>query len=202
MTYFRADTLIIAKMIDKDCLRYTADNTPTLITIFSIKSKSTDEVFLAVKLTGDDAEINSKKPLIENWFEITGELIPNTPQYAEYPLPAISVKAKTIRSLPIASSSLVYCEVVGRLTNEPEHVVKSNTYEFVRYSLAVNRPKSEKVSYFDISVFRQNLIKLVKEHTHKGQTVFSSGELAFYKQGTKKVPSYSIKLDRLVTFEK
>jgi hypothetical protein len=198
MNYFRADAHLIGKMVDKDCLRFTADNLATLITIFSIQTRSGKDVQIAVLVIGDDAEKISRLDANDTWFEVKGPLRDGTPPYSEYHLPAISIKAGSITQIPDASHSLINCEVIGRLTGDPEHIIKSNNFEFVRFTLAVNRESKGKAHYFGFSVFKPSLIERVKKDAKKGATVFSSGELTFFNQSNKPIPSSAIKLENLV----
>ncbi len=205
MKYFRADAQMIAKMVDKDCLRYTADNIATLITIFNIPSKSSADNLFPVLIVGDQAETisrldSSKLDTSEAWFEVKGQLRNKAPSFGDHLLPNISVRAESIEQIPEASNSLVYCEVIGRLTSDAEHITKSTSFEFMKYSLAVNRDSTDKANFFDISVFKPLLMEQLRKQTSKGASVFSAGELTFYAQGNKPVPSYAIKLECLISF--
>lgn len=198
MNYFRADAQILAKIIDKDCLRFTADNLATLITIFAIQTKSGKDIHIAVIVIGDEAEKISRLDTTNTWFEVKGQLRNKTPLYDDYNLPAISIKAESMTQIPEASRSLIYCELIGRLTSDPEHIAKPNNFEFIRFSLAVNRETTDKAHYFDFSVFKPSLIERVKNEAKKGASVYTSGELTFFNLSNKPTPSYAIKLEKLI----
>jgi len=197
--YFRADAQMIAKLIDKDCLRFTAENLATLICVFSVSTRSAGEVPLTVLLKGDLAERISCEDNINGWFEVKGELRNSAIPYNDYTLPGISISALSVSPLPNASKSQIYCEVIGRLTSDAEAISKTNNFNFTRFSLAVNRSQSDKAHFFDFSVFKPALMEAVDNETTKGKSIFAAGELTFYKQGGKSSPGYSIKLEKLIT---
>jgi hypothetical protein len=136
------------------------------------------------------------------WYEIKGQLISQTINYEGYELPKLLLKAVSVTSIPAMSSSLMRCEMIGRLTFEPEHISKTDSYDFVKFALAINRAESSQASFFDISVFKSNLVELVQTQVHKGQTVYAAGELSFYLKGQATSVYTSVKLDQLRLMDK
>lgn len=201
MPYFRADAHMIAKMVKKDCLRYNTDNLASIMTLFSLIAKGGKVFHIAVIIFGDDAEKINRYGSGEHWFEIKGHLNDHSPQFDGYSLAKISIAAVSIVLFPAASSSLIHCEMIGRLTREPEHISKTDSYDFVRFALAVNRKNANQASYFELSVFKPALIEQVNNHAHKGQCVFASGDLTFFQKGNDSSVHASVKLAQLIMLE-
>jgi len=193
---------MIAKMEKKDCLRYDRDNLASIMTLFCIQAKGGKTFYISAIIFGDNAETINRLESNDFWFEVKGQLFDHAPQFDGYSLPKISIKAESIIQIPAASSSLINCELIGRLTREPEHISKTDSYDFVRFSMAVNRRSSNQAHYFDVSVFKPNLIEQVNKEVHKGQPVFASGELSFFQKGSDSLVHGSVKLDHLLMLER
>jgi len=202
MPYFRADAHMIAKMEKKDCLRYNRDNLASIITLFSITAKAGKTFYMTAVIYGDDAEMINRLELDNFWFEVKGQLFDATPAFEGYSTPKLSIKVESIIQIPAASSSLINCEIIGRLTREPEHITKTGSYDFLKFSVAVNRKSANQAHYFDVSVFKPQLIELVNNKAHKGQPVFASGELSFFQKGNDSLVHGSIKLEHLLMLER
>ena len=197
MSYFRSEALLIGKLIKTDSLRYTAKNTAVLTTVFSTSVKN-EEHFILVRIVGDMAESLSRQQSLGGWFEVKGQLMDFSPELDSLAFPKISIQSNHVIPLPGASNGLVACEIIGRLTKPPEKIVKTNDFEFARFTLAVNRQDVEKASYFNISVFKPKLIQQTFDCLDKGLLVYAAGTLAFYKAGEKQTLSYSIKLEKFI----
>ena len=202
MPYFRADAHMIAKMEQKDCLRYDRNNLASIITLFSISNKAGKTFYLTAVIYGEDAEMINRLESCDLWYEVKGQLFDATPSFEGYSLPKLSIKVNSIIQIPAASSSLIQCELIGRLTREPEHISKTDSYDFVKFSMAVNRKNANQASYFDVSVFKPPLIELVNNKAHKGQPVFAAGELTFFQKGNDAAIHGSLKLDHLLLLER
>lgn len=202
MPYFRADAHMIAKMEKKDCLRYDRDNLASIVTLFSVSAKAGKTFYITAVIFGDDAEMVNRLESNDFWFEVKGQLFDTTPLFEGYALAKLSIKANSIIRVPAASSSLIQCELIGRLTREPEHISKTDSYDFVKFSMAVNRKSANQAHYFDVSVFKPKLIELVNNKAHKGQSVFVSGELTFFQKGSDAVVHGSVKLEHLLMLER
>ena len=181
-----------------DVLRYTSSNIAVLTAVFLTSIKN-NEHFIAVRISGNKAETIAKQNPIDSWFEIQGGLIDSSPNFEGYTFAPISIDSQRVVQIPTASKGLLSCEIIGRLTKTPEKITKTNDFEFVRFSLAVNITNS-KTKFFNISVFKPKLIEEVNQ-LDKGKTMFVAGELAFYKAGEEQRLSYSIKLERFIVFE-
>lgn len=199
MDHFRADSLLIGKLVEVESLRYTANNIAKLMTVFSIPGNK-EENKISVLISGDDAELLSKKSSIGQWFEIKGELKDSPPPNMAVNSPVI-VAARSLVPLPASSGGLATCEVIGRLTRDPEETTKTNDFKFLRFALAVNRKESEKASFFNFSVFKPSTSEKASSELRKGDSIFASGELAFFKSGEEQKLNYSIKLDRYIKLE-
>jgi len=202
MPYFRADAHMIARMDKKDCLRYNKDNLASIITVFSIQVKGGKNFFITAVIYGDDAEAINRHEGDNLWFEVKGMLFDQILAFEGYNLPKLFLKVDSIIQIPAASSSLINCEVIGRLTREPEHISKTDSYDFIRFSLAVNRKSANSAHYFDVSVFRTNLIELVNNKIHKGQPVYASGELTFFQKGADSMVHVAMKLEHLLLLDR
>ena len=202
MPYFRADAHLIARMEKKDCLRYDRDNVASIMALFSIQAKGGKVYHISAAIFGDNAETINRLALDNDWFEVKGQLFDHAPQFDGYSLPKISIKVESIIQIPAASSSLIQCELIGRLTREPEQINKTDSYDFVRFSMAVNRKSANQAHYFDVSVFKPQLIELVNNNVHKGQSVFASGDLTFFQKGSDSLVHGSIKLEHLLMLDR
>ena len=200
MSYFRAHAHLIAQMVQKDVLRYTADNLASLLVVFAFPAKTGDHHYLAARLIGDLAESISRTDLNNAWFEVKGILRDSSPAFESLSLPAMSISVSTITSLPPARKSVFLCDVIGRLTHDPEHVIKNENFEFCRFSVAVNPSQSEKAHYFSVSVFKSKLIQEVNHQLKKGNEVFISGEVTFYEKAIDHKVFAAIKLEQFVQF--
>lgn len=198
MSYFRANSQLIAKLIGKDVLRFNANNMASLLTIMQIDT-SAGEQSIAVVIYGQQAEDIERSATIGQYFDVQGVLNSHSPKFEQYRLPELSVRVSSITALPNAKGTEFYCEVLGRLTAAPDRVVKNDGFEFSRFSLAVNRELTDKPSFFNFSVFKPKLIEL-SSHLNKGQTLFAAGELSFFKKGKDTAPGWAIKLERMVSF--
>ncbi|WP_196139574.1 single-stranded DNA-binding protein [Aliikangiella sp. G2MR2-5] len=199
MSYFRADVTLFAQMVEKDCLRYSTDNRASLRTLFKVPGKAEHHHYLVVTLFDELAEDVSRMDLADSWFEVKGELVDRSPEFSTHKLPELSVRAYQIESIPIASSTLLNVEVIGRLTHDPEHIIKGNDFEFARTSVAVNR-KERKACFFNISIFKPRLIKEAEGKLKKGIQVLICGELTFFDKGGDSKVHTAIKMNRFLTF--
>lgn len=196
--YFRADGHLIGQLVGTETLRYAVNNIATVVAQFSIPTdKGTHEV--SVRFTGDFSETLSKSNPIGSWFEVNGRL--HTPQKSDPEITSpVFLLSKSASPLPVPTTGLFNCEIIGRLTKDPEEITKTNDFKFGRFSLAVNREATDNAQFFNISVFRPKLLEQVKEELGKGKTIFAEGDLAFFKAGEEQTLNYSIKLDRYITF--
>jgi Single-strand binding protein family len=196
--YFRADGHLIGQLVLVETLRYAVNNIATVVAQFSIPTdKGTHEV--SVRFTGDFAESLSKSNPTGSWFEVKGRLQTPPKDDPEIKSP-IFLSSKDASPLPDPAIGLFNCEIIGRLTKDPEEITKTNDFKFGRFSLAVNRETADKAQFFNISVFRPKLLEQVKGGLGKGKTIFAEGDLAFFKAGEAQNLNYSIKLDRYITF--
>lgn len=200
MSYFRADAHLMAQMIDKDVLRYSVDNIASLLCVFQIPGRGDHHHYIVVMLFDELAEQISRSPLDNNWFEIKGRLNDKTPEFKSYSFAELSIRAESVEKIPAVSRSFIQCEVIGRLTRDPEHIVKGDAFEFDRFSIAVNR--KEKASFFDVSVFKPRLIKEVDIKLTKGQPVYAAGELTLFDRGQESTVHGAIKLEKFVLLER
>ncbi len=198
MSYFRANSQLIAKLIGKDVLRFNANNLASLLTIMQIETNAGAQP-IAVVIYGQQAEDIERAATIGQYFDIQGVLNSHTPKFEQYRLPDLSVRVSAITALPNAKGTEFYCEVLGRLTSAPDRVIKNDGFEFSRFSLAVNREAKDKPSFFNFSVFKPKLIETCAQ-LDKGQTLFAAGELSFFKKGKDAAPGWAIKLERMVSF--
>ena len=201
MSYFRANAHLIAKMINKDCLRYDKNNLASIITLCEVSYNKGNQLNLVVRVFGEQAEQINRLGNEDFWYEIKGDLNSYSPGFNEIVTPKISINARSINRIPVASSSFLHCELIGRLTREPEKIIKSESFEFARFSVAVNRENTNKTNYFDISVFKPTLIQVVSNQLNKGQTVYAAGELSFYGKASGDELFTSVKLERLLLLE-
>jgi hypothetical protein len=199
MSYFRADAQMIAKLIAKDCLRFNAENLASLLVIMQIESSAGVQP-IATVIYGDDAEELERNASLGQYYDIQGALNSHSPNFEEYQLPKLSVRVRSINPVPTAQGTEFYCEVLGRLTSEPDKVSKTDGFEFSRFSLAVNRSSTDKPNFFNFSVFKPKLTERMLT-LKKGQTLFAAGELSFFKKGTDGIPGWAIKLERAVSFK-
>ena len=202
MPYFRADAQMIAQMVEKDVLRFSADNIASLKTLFCLPGKSGHHHYIVATIFGDLAEKISRLPLGDSWFEVKGRLNDRSPDFEGHSVSNISIRVESLVALPHASSTFIHCELIGRLTHDPEHVVKGDNFEFTRFSMAINRSQSDKANFFNISVFKPRLIQEVNDKIKKGQTIFLSGDLTFFDKGGDSAVHGAIKLDRFLSLER
>jgi single-stranded DNA-binding protein len=199
MDHFRADSLLIGRLFETESLRYTGNNIAKLMTVFSIPGNK-NESKISVLISGEDAELLSKKCSIGRWFEVKGELKNSPPPNIEVVSPII-VAARSLLPLPVCKLGLATCEIIGRLTKDPEKITKTNDFKFLRFALAVNRKEAEKPSFFNFSVFKSATSEKASSELSKGDSIFASGELAFFRAGEEQKLNYSIKLDRYIKLE-
>jgi len=202
MGYFRADALMIGQMVEKDCLRFSADNVASLKTLFRLPGKAGHDHFIVATLFGEQAESISRLTLDDAWFEVKGQLRDRSPEFESHSLSNIAIRVNAVNQLPHASSTMIHCELIGRLTHDPEHVVKGDAFEFSRFAIAINRLEDKKPAFFNISVFKPRLIKEVNERLKKGQAVFLSGDLTLFDKGGDSAVHGAIKLDRYLMIER
>ena len=202
MPYFRANAHLIAQMVKKDCLRYSTDNLASIETFFVLPAKAGKSFYFAVVFLGDNAEIVSRIESDNLWYEIKGQLKDHSPKFDTFHLSNLCLFADSFIELPVASASLVQCDLIGRLTRDPEHVIKNDSFDFVRFSIAVNRKNPNLVNYFDVSVFKPKMIELVNQKAQKGQSVYVSGELTFFQKANDASVHAAIKLEQLIFLEK
>lgn len=196
--YFRADGHILGQLMRIETLRFGVNNIATVVTLFSIPTdKATHEV--SVRFNGDLAERLAKDNPIGSWFEVNGRLLTPLKNDSEIISP-IYLSSKSATPLPTLGLGLFNCEIIGRLTKSPEEITKTNEFKFGRISLAVNRKATDNAQFFNISVFRPQLLDRVKGELDKGNTIFAEGDLAFFKAGEAQALNYSIKLDRYIKF--
>jgi hypothetical protein len=196
--YFRADSHLIGQLVGFETLRFAVNNIATVVTQFYVPTdKGTHEI--SVRITGDFAETLSKSNAIGSWFEVKGRLHTHSKNDPEITSP-VFLSSNTASPIPTPTTGLFNCEIIGRLTKDPEEVTKTNDFKFGRFSLAVNRGATDKAQFFNVSVFRPKLLEQVKEELGKGKTIFAEGDLAFFKAGEEQTLNYSIKLDRYITF--
>ena len=198
--YFKADIELIGQLIEKDALRYTQSNVPVLITVFNVPGKNNVEQLIKVVFKGEGAEQVDKQPL-HRFFMINGALSEEQEKEEAKRLPAISIIAKSLVQVPEVTEGVIRCRIVGRLTKDPKLITKTNDFEFLRFSLAVNMAGKSKPLFVDFSVFKPALIAGVQSDTKKGDSVYCAGEMAFYFVGESKTPTYSVKLDKLTHFK-
>jgi len=73
MDFFRADVLMIAKLVEIDVLRYTAKNIAVLLSVFSVTTNKGAHS-IVVRFYGDMAEDLSRQDNINHWYEVKGKL--------------------------------------------------------------------------------------------------------------------------------
>jgi|GEM_PF-2256211 len=202
MPYFRADAHLIAPMVKKDCLRYNTENVASIVCLFSIPAKGGKVFYISAIFYGDNAEEVNRLELDNLWLEVKGRMFDSTPEFESYSLPKLSLKVESFIQVPAMSQSVMRCELIGRLTREPEHISKTDSYDFVRFSLAVNRKTTNQANYFDISAFKPNLIELINNQVNKGQSVFAAGELTFFQKGNDSLVHASVKLEQLLLMQR
>lgn len=200
MGYFRADAHLMAQMVDKDVLRYSVDNIASLLTVFRLPGRGDHHHYFVVLLFDELAEKINRAEVTNAWFEIKGTLSDRSPEYKSYRFASLSIRAESAVAIPAVSKSFIQCELIGRLTRDPEHVVKGDAFEFDRFSVAVNR--SEKPNFFDVSVFKPRLIKEVDVKLTKGQPVYAAGELTLFDRGEASAVHGAIKLEKFVLLER
>ncbi|TQV72802.1 single-stranded DNA-binding protein [Aliikangiella marina] len=200
MSYFRADAHLMAQLVDKDVLRYSVDNIASLLCVFKLPGRSDNHHFVVVMLFDELAEKLSRADLSNNWYEIKGRLNDRSPEFKSYRFAGLSIRAVAVTAIPPVSKSFIQCELIGRLTRDPEHVVKGDDFEFDRFSIAVNR--NEKANFFDVSVFKPRLIKEVDVKLTKGQPVYAAGELTLFDRGQDSTVHGAIKLEKFVLLER
>jgi len=69
--YFRANALLVGRLVKLDILHYTSSNIAVLTAVFLTSIKN-NEHFIAVRISGDKAETIVKQNPIDSWFEIQG----------------------------------------------------------------------------------------------------------------------------------
>lgn len=200
LSHFRADAHLIGQLIKVDNLRYTSKNIASLITVFAVPVGRKESQEITVRFIDDAAENLSKENPVNQWFEVKGKLHSTTNKDLDIQSPVFLLSE---RATPLPNSSLgfVKCEIIGRLTKEPEEIEKTNDFKFGHFSLAVNRKSTDKAQFFHFSIFRPKLLEQAQNELTKGSTIFAAGDLAFYRAGKEQKLNYSIKLDRYLLFE-
>jgi len=189
MDHFEASCTGIARLKAKEVIRYKAnENTPSLLIILDIPNRAGSH-FIEAYIEGEEAErISLLSEDQEHWFFIQGNLVDNKKGFMKELTPNISIQVFSIKEISKALEGIIETTIIGRLTRAPDKASTSRSAnnEFTRCSVAVNQQSENKKNvarFFDCSCFNTRTQTKLVEEFKKGDQIYLSGHLAFFKRG-------------------